>query len=189
VPEDKFNQALEANKFAAKYDAEDLTIQDWFMLAWARQIPELLPMPEGQHLNLGAGNRQIGLSKPLDLEHGWDAANDLIPFLDETISGIWAHGFFEHLSPYVAIEVLTECERVLIDGGVLNVVVPHALTENAVEELEHYSQWHEATIPNLIKNPYYEHTKSLKNLHVHTTFIMGVVWRNLALFTQLVKYG
>jgi len=186
---DKWELADRANKRAAAYNHQisPLDIQRWFDLAWAREVPYLLPMPDGLVLNLGAGKRMISDSVPLDLENGWDAERYTIPYGDDSVAGIWAHGFFEHLTPQAVIRTLRDCERVLKTNGVLNIVVPHALCENAVEEIEHYTPFTENSIANLIANPYYQHQAGDWKLEIYATFIMGVVWRNMAVFSQLVK--
>jgi len=188
--EDKFALAKKAEDFAARWDEElRPSLNDWFQIAWAREIPELIPMDNRYPtLNLGAGNRQIGISEPLDLEHGWRAEEEDIPHEDSSVGGIWAHGFFEHLSPETAIVILRECDRVLVPGCPLNIVVPHGMSELWHEEIEHLSTWHEATIPNLFRNPYYQRGSEHNwGLSVHTIFMMGVVYRNLALMIQLKK--
>ena len=187
---DKYKQAIEANIYADQFSSNHMNIQDWFMLAWARNIPELTEFPQNNFpiLNLGAGHRNIGKSVSLDLEHGWDAEKDDIPYADESISGIWAHGFFEHISPERIPFLLLECQRVLCLNGVLNIVVPHALSDMYVEDFTHKSLWHEDTLDNLFNNPYYYNGIEHKwQFRIHTQFIMGVVWRNLGLFIQLVK--
>ena len=180
---------MTAFHFAKHWNSEDdLAIEDWFRIGMARNVPAPLPMPVGRHLNLGAGNKQIGQAIPLDLEHGWDANKELIPCADETVAGIWANHFLEHVKNPVA--VLRECERVLEVGGVLNVVLPHAMSQLKAADITH--EWNhnftEETWRHLIGNQYFTApTGTAWALRVHTCFIMGVSWANLALFTQLVK--
>lgn len=168
-----------------------MTIQEMFQLAADRYIPDLKPMPPGRHLNLGQGYRQIGDAQPLDLEHGWDADKMQIPAQPETITGIWANGFFEHVENPVA--VLRECQRVLVPGGILNIVVPHGLSDLWAEDVTHVKQFTEASWRNLFRNAYYDTTQGDGTagapwlFNVHCSFIMGVVWRNLLLFTQLIR--
>jgi hypothetical protein len=193
IERSRYELARVADAYAAVYaERSALTVQEWFMLAWAREVPDLAPIPNNSlpTLNLGAGRRQIGKSEPLDLEHGWDAEEYGIPYEDGSVAGIWAHGFFEHVSPARVPYVLHECQRVLCYRGVLNIVVPHAMAEMYPEDITHKSMWHEATINNIMNNPYYEHgDEDQWELTQHTCFIMGVVWRNLGIFYQLVKYA
>lgn len=165
-----------------------MDIQQWFLIARDREIPELLDIPPGPQLNLGQGRRPIGAARPLDLEHGWDATTDPIPEQSETISGIWAHAFFDYLAD--PVKVLVECNRVLAPEGVINIVTPHGLSDLWAEDILRKTHFHEETWRNLLNNPWYDSqagTKGILSLEVHTCFIMGVVWRNLSLFTQLVK--
>src|SRR5262252_6140183 len=123
---DRYDLARIAEAWAAEYqERQTPTIQDWFMLAWARSVPALVGIPNNAlpTLNLGAGNRFIGDSVPLDLEHGWNGETDKLPYDNGKVAGIWAHGFFEHISPENVPRVLYECQRVLCWGGVLNIVV------------------------------------------------------------------
>jgi predicted SAM-dependent methyltransferase len=48
-----------------------------------------------------------------------------LPFGDQSIAGIRAEHFFEHLEPREEVPAfLAECRRVLVDGGVLRIIVP-----------------------------------------------------------------
>ena len=141
-------------------------------------------------LNLGAGKRHIGQAQPLDLEHGWDADTNAIPWRTASVFGIWAVGFFEHLER--PVKALAECQRVLRPGGIINIVTPHALSDCFAKDLYHHHGFTEETWQNLFDNPYYDNAYPDGGgvewkLKVHACFIMGVEWRNLALFTQLVK--
>jgi SAM-dependent methyltransferase len=191
----KYTQAERADRIAKQVDnTAQQSLDSWFEFAWARTIPLPLPMPEGTHLNLGAGNRHIGDAIPLDFEHGWNADLEPIPYDDGSVAGIHANGFFEHVQDPIA--VLWECQRVLQPGGVLNIVVPHGLSDLWAEDVTHVKRLTEETWSNIFDNPYYDTTaghgsgpgKSLPwQMGVRTCFIMGVVWRNLALFTQIQK--
>lgn len=183
----KVELAREADEFAWGFkEQEHMTISHWFLLAMARNVPGPVRMAHGPTLNLGAGYRKIGESISLDLERGWDAEKHNLPYADWSVTGIWAHGFFEHLTPEKAVATLWECQRVLALGGILNICVPHANSNLQKEDITHKSFWTEATLPNLFNNPYYDTGKRWE-LTIHTQFIMGVAWRNLALFIQLVK--
>jgi SAM-dependent methyltransferase len=174
-----------AQVFSEKWDhTQAPRLQDWLMMGVARYIPELLPMPSGPVLNLGAGRRDIGSAEPLDLEHGWNADTDRIPHDDATIAGIWAHNFLEHTRN--PIKVLRECERVLASGGILNIAVPHAKAEIFTEDITHKQMFHEDTWRNIFANPGYDVAGDW-HFYVHANFILGVAWRNLLLFTQMVR--
>jgi DNA modification methylase len=121
-----------ADEFARQWDNTwALDIEDWFMIARARHIPLPLPMPCGNHINLGAGFRAIGDSVPFDRERGWDADREPLPYADGSVAGIWAHAFLGYVLDPLA--VLVECQRVLGPGGVMNIVEPHGLSDLCAE--------------------------------------------------------
>lgn len=170
-----------------------MDIEDWFEFAWNREVPcpKNPPNKGERQLNLGAGYREVTWAKSLGHEQKFDledqvAWNHVVD--DETVDAIWAHGVFEHIVDIPAL--LRQCERVLRPGGVLNIVVPHGLSDLYVEDIDHKHPIVEDTWRNIMDNPYYQAggQKPWK-LKMHTQFIMGVVWRNLALFTQFVKSG
>jgi hypothetical protein len=201
---DRYDKARIAEKYAAEYNdrrhqsEKEMPIQDWAMLAWARPINPVWRIPNTNEpiLQLGAGNRPIGKEGKnnvlLDLEHGWDGEVDLIDYDDNTFAGIWAHGFFEHISPGRVPFLLLECQRVLqptvLVPRALNIVVPHSLSNMYPEDITHKCPWTEDTITNIFNNPYYEQQHGTEwKMQLNACFIMGVVWRNLGLFIQLVK--
>lgn len=168
------------------------TIQEWFEIARDRHIPPLLTIPNGDVvLNLGAGGRPIvGCHNELDLEHGVDLNAGLPMYDSESVDGIIAHACFGYIEDPIAL--LAECQRVLRPGGVMNIVEPHALSDLWAEDVRRRSRFTEETWKNLFENRYWDSQAGtgaprLDFLHVHACFIIGVVWRNLSLFTQLVK--
>lgn len=164
---------------------ESMDVRDWFGFAWNRKIPSLLSPPPGRHLNLGAGYRQIQQAESVDLENGFDLDDPECWNIEAgSVSCIWAHGVMEHVKD--PILVLRQCERVLEPGGLMNIVVPHGASYLQLEDITHKHAFTEETWKNLFNNEYYNVNGGWQ-LKVHTCFIMGVVWRNLALFTQLVK--
>lgn len=181
------NIGLEA-KLGAKGANGQMSIQDWFGFAWNREVrAPLPPHPTAQQLNLGAGYREVPFAQSVDLEHGADLGSPATwdNFGDGTIGTIWAHGVFEHLED--PVYVLWQCQRVLMPGGTLNIVVPHGLSDLHAEDITHKHPFVEDTWRNIFDNPYYRASDEKWELEIHTQFIMGVVWRNLALFTQFVK--
>ena len=178
-----------ADRFAFDWDATgDMTVEDWFLIARARVIPPPAPMPSGRHLNLGAGFRQIGDAEPLDRERDWDADTHRIPARDESVAGIWAHAFLGYVADPVA--VLAECQRVLQPGGVMNIVEPHGLSDLWAEDVTRKNRFTEETWKNLMGNRFWDPQAGRPvrvDLEVRSCFIVGVVWRNLSLFTQLIK--
>ena len=77
--------------------------------------------------------------------------------------------------------------------------MPHGLSDLYIEDVTHKHPFSEATWENIFANPYYDTSDSMEGrrasgerpfewrLEVRANFIMGVVWRNLALFTQMVR--
>ena len=165
-----------------------MTIQELFELGMKRELPGLLH-PEGpDQLNLGAGHAIIEGARNLDYPD-WDAEFDPIPEATGAVDAIYAFHFLEHLRGDDVVRILRECERVLRPGGILTVVVPHRLSSMAFHDLDHKSFWTEDTWKTLLGTPYYDKNRERPwRLRVHANFIMGVAERNLALFTQLVRY-
>ena len=95
-------------------------------------------------LNLGSGFKPTEGWINVDLSEGSDASLDLrekLPFQDSSVEEIYCEHFLEHLSypdlhdstaweietarsPSEALSLLRECRRVLVPGGILDVVVP-----------------------------------------------------------------
>ena len=157
-----------------------------FQVGMDRMIDEWGPYQKGPIINLGAGKKMISNTEALDLPH-W-RAGDRMPYDDETVGGIIAYHFFEHLKKEEIIEVLWECERVLMFSAPINIVIPHWDTEAAHQDLDHKSFWSESTWRNLFLNPYYEGSMP-RDWHLKEvcTVIMGLVQRNLVIVSQLVK--
>ena len=164
-----------------------MDIHKWFEIGMKRTINPIIPPGTGGmfKINLGTGKYPLGCDLELDLPN-WDATKQAIPAKDGSVSTIFANHFFEHLTGDQAIVVLRECERVLHHGGQLNVVVPYYRSQLQFECLDHKSYWNEATWGNIIKNSGYDLFGDW-TLKVNVCFIMGVVERNIAMFTQLVK--
>ena len=95
------------------------SINDFFLLGMKRDIPNILPMDKGIVLNLGAGNQVIVDTHPLQYETGWNAETDAIPFIDESVDGIHAYHFLEHIQNIHFL--MSECQRVMKKGAVMNI--------------------------------------------------------------------
>lgn len=163
-----------------------MNIRELFELGLDREIPELIePSIDGKIINLGSGNKEIKGATNLDYPD-WKAG-EIIPFKDGTIKEVHAYHFFEHLTTVEIIETLKEIERVLKIGGVVYILVPHHRGTMAFNDIDHKTFFNEEVWPKLLDgSPYYEHYGEWE-LKVATQFIMGIVERNLGLFTQLIR--
>lgn len=162
-----------------------MIIQDWFKLGMKREI-SLLISPGEKQLDLGPGKAPISGANTLDYPD-WIGGTQ-IPYPMGSIDTIWAHHFLEHLHGDAVIKTIRECERVLKTGGTMNIVTPYYSAQCQAQDLDHKSVYCEETWRNLFKNPYY--TKGREEpwqLKVNACFILGIVERNLALFTQLIR--
>src|SRR5215472_7325571 len=147
-------------------------------------IPDWEPDLPGLTYNLGPGNKLIKDSTPLDLPM-WNAEVNQIPAPDGTVSNIYALHFLEHI--HNLFHVLRECQRVLITGGHLNVVVPYWNTEIAFSDPDHKHFFSEETWRRIFDNPYYEKDHSGWEFRVGCNVIAGIVERNKILITQLIR--
>ena len=163
-----------------------MDINSLFKLGMKRDIPALIPHGK-ECINLGAGNSHLPFAASLDLPQ-WDAEVDPIPYQSNSLDTIFAFHFFEHLSGKHAIRMLKECERVLVVGGTLNVVVPHRTSQLAYEDLDHKSFFCEETWRNLFRTSYYiKNREEGWKFEIRTNIIIGLSERNLALMTQLQR--
>lgn len=176
---------------------------DWFVDRrgdyLARFRDELTDIQEFHHINLGPGDRKIILAPDGSQTTGvgprsnkltvleWNAP-EALPFEDESCGSVHAHQFMEHLDYETAISVLREIERVLVPGGVAFITTPYPGHGHFTQALDHKTMWTEETWNWLFDNTYYNNGDPWK-LEVHACYMAGIVYRNLDLFTQLVKKG
>lgn len=161
-----------------------MKIQQLFRIGMDRDIPDLINPVGDTILNLGAGNKKIDNTIPLDFPE-WDGEKDNIPYDDESVDHIFAFHILEHLSN--PVKCLIECQRVLKVGGTLLVVVPYYVSQMACHDLDHKKFFCEETWKILFKNPYYDKNKVDWKFEIGLNIIIGIVERNLALMTQLIK--
>ncbi len=167
-----------------------ISLNVFFQAGMKRHIPPLLPI-SGDVLELGPGNNPIPIRKhfrsytALDYPD-WNADTDQIPIFDRAFDHIIAFHFLEHCSN--PVKVLRECERVLKPYGSMLIVVPHAKSLLADQDLDHKSRYVLDTWKTLFSNNYYDKGREVPwKFTVRVNFIMGVKEDNLAIFTQLVK--
>ena len=166
--------------------ARPVTLLENFCVGMDREVKEFKPMEEGTKLNLGAGYKDIKDTEPLDLSNGWLAPT--LDISDESICGVYAYHFLEHLNKNDLLDMLHEVERVLIPGGLFNIVVPYWSSELAYQDLDHKTFWTEKTFPNLFFNKYYDGSMDREwHFQINSQVIMGINHRNLCLLVQLEK--
>lgn len=164
-----------------------VTIQNLFKIGMSREIPQLLYNSGGLQVNVGAGNyKTLHNAESLDLPE-WDAEFSDMPYKDYSVDVIHCYHFLEHFTGEVAVHILKEFDRVLTTGGHANIVTPYYNSHLQAKCLDHKSMWNESTWDNLFEQYSYDNGSGDWGIRVHTTFIMGVEEKNLALLTQLVK--
>lgn len=166
-----------------------ITFQQLFSWGMSRDVPSIVPFPDGPVLNLGAGRKRLPFSAvDLDLPE-WDASKGgHIPYETATVAGIVAFHFLEHLWPQTAVNLLMDCQRVLMDRGSMLIVVPYYNSQMQAQNLDHRSVYCEETWRNLFEDETYERMYDHQwRLRVGFNLICGVVERNMCLATQLIK--
>ena len=161
------------------------SIQDLFKIGMAREVPKLLNCDHGSHINVGAGTyKELHGALAIDYPM-WDARTDNLPCTTNSIDVIHCYHVLEHMED--PVKLLKDFERVLKVGGYANIVVPYYNSHLQAKCLDHKSMFNESTWDNLFNQYSYDNGSGKWSLKVHTTFIMGVEEKNLALLTQLVK--
>lgn len=144
-------------------------------------VPTILGWPV---VHLGPGSKHMRGTHELEYPE-WDADRDPIPFDDNTVGGIFAYHFFEHLRD--PRPVLRECSRVLMTGRPLTLAVPHYLGTSAYQDLDHKSWYTADTFKTLLDSSRYEKGKDGLSFRLGANYIMGLAERNMMLVTQLIK--
>lgn len=189
-----------------------MNIQQLFELGMKREVPQLLDFPEGLVLNLGAGKHVLPGALNLDYPQ-WDAENYHIEVTDRIrhqhrapnrayplppeagdmyvtcpdgiVAGIHAYHFLEHVRD--PRRMLREMQRVLMPGGVINIVVPHHFGQISFQDLDHKHHFALEVWRTTLDNHYYDKGNTGWELEVHFNMMMAIVERNTCIFTQLVK--
>lgn len=152
----------------------DRIIHPWVPMSRSRGI-----------LHVGPGNKHVEGTLELEWPE-WDAETDPLPYQDEELGGIIATHFLEHLADPRFF--LREAARVLYGGCPLNILVPHAQSLMAMQDLDHKSRYVLETWRVLLSNPYYtKDNNTLFPFRVGSNFVFGLKEDNLCLVTQLVK--
>lgn len=164
------------------------SFHDFFDLGLDRLLPKLINNnPSPIMLNLGGGNKEIEGTINLQLPD-WNAEHDLIPYPDNSVSEIHAYHFLEHVDNLE--HLMSECSRVLMFGGVMNIAVPYYKSQLAFSDFNHVRFFAEKTFPKMLvnKDNYYKNIFSEIRLKVHFQVIAGIQEDSMMLFVQLVRY-
>lgn len=168
-----------------KHHYEPRNLSQLFELALDRDLPDYCyGKPELTKLNIGAGYKKIYGAIDLDLPE-WNAETDAIPYDDGTVGVIYALGFLDHINTLT--KFLRECERVLAPGGVLNISVAHVKSSMAWDDPYHKSWYTEDTWKKLFEDKYWKSADQDWRFRIGINIIMGVVYRNIAVITQLIR--
>lgn len=128
------------------------TLQDAWDIAMMRNIPEWLPLPapagSTRLIHLGGGNKHIDDWEELDYPE-YDAETMDMPYVDNSIHAILSTHALDHISPAGVVNLLREAQRVMVDGGVFTIVVPHFSGQLAMECIEHKSRYGLKTWKNI----------------------------------------
>lgn len=147
---------------------------------WVRS-DESLPI-----LNLGPGNKHIVSTKELEWPD-WDAENTPLPYGEDSVGGVFATHFLEHLAN--PIRIIKEVGRVLAPGCPFNILVPHGQSLMYLQDLDHKTPYVIDTWRVLLDNPYYNKDNNDLPFEIGVNFLFGLKEANLALITQLIKKG
>lgn len=104
---------------------------------------------EGIKIDLGAGRRRDPDKLGIDITAGGycdrqrNLANGL-PFCDRSVVEIKAHNILEHLGEEFDF-VMQECWRVMQDGGILDILVPGAMSDGGMRDPTHKRHFMKST--------------------------------------------
>lgn len=174
-----------------------------------RDMGDLLTPWHGPQINLGCGESKIEGAINLDWPQ-WDAENYTIEVTThdryfmmggpqyppgmgdvmvtcpaESIACIHAYHFLEHLRD--PRRMLKEIQRVLMIGGVANIVVPHYSCSMAHQDLDHKHTFALDTWANTFRSDFYAKGHDGWKFRVQFNAMIAVTERNTAICTQLVK--
>lgn len=124
-----------------------------FRIEWNSQ-EHVLFIGKKWRLDVGCGaNRQegfIGIDKrKLDYSDDFvchDIEKFPWPFKDESCSVVLFDHSVEHIKPWLIIDVIDECWRVLEFGGFLIIVTPYGTSIRAIQDPTHCNFWVEKTV-------------------------------------------
>ncbi len=99
--------------------------------------------------DIGCGLRKKEGYFGIDI-HGYegvDLVQDLrmtkLPFANEQLHELYASHFMEHLNFEEVIFLMNEAYRVLVVGGIFEIIVPHGMSYAGMADLSHKTYWTE----------------------------------------------
>lgn len=159
-----------------------MNISGWFEWGMNRELGVIPRLSDhNEVLELG-GNSE--LSEYSLMLPWWNAEKDNIPYLDGQMDMVIACHFLEHV--YNTGRIMREIERVLMPGGYFVNVVPYYRSALAFQDPDHKRFFTEETFQYFTVDAGGKawDGKSWK-FEIASQFILGIVERNLALFTAL----
>lgn len=161
---------------------------DFALFGLDRSMPSWLPATMGDSrypvLHIGPGEKHVPYTEELDWPE-YDADRDQIPRDTASVSAIIVTHVMEHLgNPRF---FLREAGRVLVDGGILNILVPHAQSTSYLQDLDHKTPYVVDTWKTLLDDRYYSKEKGGFPFEIGANFLFGLSERNLSLVTQLIR--
>lgn len=162
------------------------TLVDLFNLGMMRSYSDIIKDIDHENnivLNIGAGEKQIKNSIPLDYPE-YDFEKDPIPYADNSVGQIHCYHFLEHIDN--VSHMMMEFYRVLQPGGHINIVVPYYNSQMQYSDIDHKSFFSERTFKHMFNLKYYRKNK-IPSMEIKTNFIIGDNESNLCLIVQLIK--
>jgi predicted SAM-dependent methyltransferase len=122
------------------------------------QLLKILKSKQKIRLDVGCGNNKqpgfVGMDKRstphTDLLH--DAERFPWPLPDGSCSIVLMSHLVEHIKPWLQIDLLDECWRVLEHSGMLMISTPYATSFGYSQDPTHCSPWNEATPMYFVKS-------------------------------------
>lgn len=125
-------------------------------------LESIKPVGQGRYLDLGCGNKKKDGYTGIDIDNygAADIVQDLrftpIPYKDNSIDGVYASHFLEHLTFDENIYLFNEIYRVLKPDAIFEIVVPHGFSYAGMVDLSHKTFWTEDTFGYFTpENKYY----------------------------------